>query len=61
MTHIVKPGAKLQFATPPGFDGRSAGYTGDTVVDERGGSVQTGFRVSRTSTPTSTRSRNRCT
>ena len=47
MTHIVKPGAKLQFATPPGFDGRSAGYTGDTVVDERGGSVQTGFRVSR--------------
>ena len=47
MTHIVKAGADLDLATPVEFEGRSKGYAGDAVVDERGGSVQMGFRIAR--------------
>jgi quercetin dioxygenase-like cupin family protein len=47
MTHIVALDKDLDMRTPPEFEGRSAGYTGDSVVDEAGGSVQTGFRVAR--------------
>ncbi len=47
MTHIVKKRSDLVFATPPEFEGRCVGYTGDHVVDEAGGSVQMGFRVAR--------------
>lgn len=47
MAHIVKRTADLQYRTPPEFEGRSKGYAVDAVVDERGGSVQMGFRVAR--------------
>lgn len=47
MGHIVKHAADLDYGTPVEFEGRSKGYTGDSVVDERGGSVQMGFRVAR--------------
>lgn len=47
MSHIVKGAADLAFRTPPGFEGRSAGYAVDAVVDEAGGAVQMGFRVAR--------------
>ncbi|MGZ8566646.1 MAG: cupin domain-containing protein [Actinomycetota bacterium] len=47
MTHIVKHAADLDHRTPVEFEGRSKGYAGDPVVDERGGSVQMGFRVAR--------------
>ncbi len=47
MAHIVRGKADLDFRTPPEFEGRSAGYTGDSVVDEAGGSVQMGFRIAR--------------
>jgi quercetin dioxygenase-like cupin family protein len=47
MAHVVRAKADLEFATPPEFEGRSSGYTGDFVVDEPGGSVQMGFRVAR--------------
>ena len=47
MTHIVRHRGDLGYRTPPEFEGRSAGYTGDLVVDERGGAVQMGFRVAR--------------
>ncbi|HUF84044.1 MAG TPA: cupin domain-containing protein [Acidimicrobiia bacterium] len=47
MTHIVKHAADLDHRTPVEFEGRSKGYAGDSVVDERGGSVQMGFRVAR--------------
>ena len=47
MAHIVKTTADIVYQTPSEFEGRSKGYTGDTVVDERGGSVQMGFRVAR--------------
>jgi quercetin dioxygenase-like cupin family protein len=47
MAHIVRAKADLEFATPPEFEGRGSGYAGDAVVDERGGAVQTGFRVAR--------------
>jgi len=45
--HIVKKVADLDFQTPVEFVGRSTGYSGDNVVDETCGSVQTGFRVAR--------------
>jgi quercetin dioxygenase-like cupin family protein len=47
VTHIVKRVSDLRFATPAEFAGRSAGYTGDAVVDEAGGAVQMGFRIAR--------------
>jgi quercetin dioxygenase-like cupin family protein len=47
MDHIVKHAADVDHRTPVEFEGRSKGYTGDSVVDERGGSVQMGFRVAR--------------
>ena len=47
MAHIVKHAAKLEHRTPVEFEGRSKGYAGDSVVDERGGSVQMGFRLAR--------------
>jgi quercetin dioxygenase-like cupin family protein len=47
MAHIVKKKADLAYRTPAEFEGRSAGYTGDPVVDEGSGSVQMGFRVAR--------------
>ena len=47
MGHIVKLMADLSLATPVEFEGRSTGYTGDSVVDEPGGAVQMGFRVAR--------------
>jgi quercetin dioxygenase-like cupin family protein len=45
--HIVVRSDELVFEIPPEFNGRSAGYGGDRVVDEAGGSVQMGFQVSR--------------
>jgi quercetin dioxygenase-like cupin family protein len=45
--HIVKLAGNQTFATPPGFAGRSEGYTADPVVDEAAGGVQMGFRVAR--------------
>ena len=47
MAHIVKLLDDLEFRTPAEFDGRSKGYTTDAVVNEPGGGVQMGFRVSR--------------
>jgi quercetin dioxygenase-like cupin family protein len=47
MGHIVKHAADLDLRTPVEFEGRSKGYAGHSVVDERGGSVQMGFRVAR--------------
>ena len=47
MAHIVKTKSDLVYRTPSEFDGRSSGYTGHDVVDERGGAVQMGFRVAR--------------
>ncbi len=47
MNHIVKKMVDYEYTTPPEFEGRSAGYTGDSVVDEAGGSVQMGFRIAR--------------
>jgi len=47
MTHIVKKVADQAYAIPPDFSGRSAGYRAAPIVDEAGGSVQTGFRVAR--------------
>lgn len=47
MAHIVKMRSELDFATPPEFVGRSAGYGGDLVVNEDDGGVQMGFRVAR--------------
>ncbi|MEE8498184.1 MAG: cupin domain-containing protein [Acidimicrobiia bacterium] len=46
MSHIVKKKAALDYRTPPEFEGKSSGYTADSVVDETGGSVQMGFRMS---------------
>jgi quercetin dioxygenase-like cupin family protein len=45
--HIVKTRDELSYSTPSEFEGRSDGYVGDSVVDEGGGSVQMGFRISR--------------
>jgi len=47
MAHIVKKVSDFDFKTPGEFEGRSEGYSSDSVVDERGGSVQMGFRVAR--------------
>ena len=47
MAHIVKKVAELEYVVPPEFEGRSAGYTGDLVVDEAGGAIQMGFRMAR--------------
>ena len=47
MAHIVKLLDDLEFRTPAEFDGRSKGYAADAVVNEPGGGVQMGFRVSR--------------
>jgi len=47
MAHIVKLLDDLEFRTPAEFDGRSKGYATDAVVNEPGGGVQMGFRVSR--------------
>ncbi len=44
--HIVKKSSDLEFKIPGEFEGRSSGYWADTVVDEPGGAVQMGFRVS---------------
>ncbi|HET6712192.1 MAG TPA: cupin domain-containing protein [Actinomycetota bacterium] len=38
---------ELVYATPAGFEGRSEGYSGDSIVDEPSGGVQMGFRVAR--------------
>ena len=43
--HVVKKVADLDYRTPEEFVGRSVGYTGDNVVDEDAGAVQTGFRL----------------
>lgn len=43
--HIVKKVNDLEFDVPPEFEGRSAGYSRDSVVDEAGGAVQMGFAV----------------
>ena len=45
MAHIVKMKGDLVYRAPAEFEGRSAGYTVDPVVDEAGGSVQMGFRL----------------
>jgi quercetin dioxygenase-like cupin family protein len=45
--HIVKTAAALSYATPSEFSDKSIGYSGDSVVDESGGSVQMGFRLAR--------------
>ncbi len=45
--HIVKKAAEFDYTVPPEFDGRSSGYTRDSVVDEPGGGVQMGFAVAR--------------
>jgi len=45
--HIVRTTDGIVYATPAGFEGRSEGYTGDSVVDEPSGGVQMGFRVAR--------------
>jgi quercetin dioxygenase-like cupin family protein len=47
MAHIVRATADHDYRTPAEFEGRSAGYTGDSVVDESGGAVQMGFRLTR--------------
>jgi quercetin dioxygenase-like cupin family protein len=47
MAHIVRALADLDLRTPTEFEGRSAGYSGDAVVDEGAGSVQMGFRIAR--------------
>jgi quercetin dioxygenase-like cupin family protein len=47
MAHIVATRGNLAYATPPEFEGRSAGYSGHRVVDEAGGAVQMGFRLAR--------------
>ena len=47
MAHTVKAKTDLMYRVPAEFEGRSAGYTGDPVVDEGGGSVQMGFRIAR--------------
>ncbi|HEX6131099.1 MAG TPA: cupin domain-containing protein [Actinomycetota bacterium] len=46
-SHIVTTRAEAAYRTPPEFEGRSEGYAVHTVVDERGGGVQMGFRVGR--------------
>jgi hypothetical protein len=43
--HIVVMHADMDLRTPPEFEGRSVGYTGQSVVDEPSGGVQMGFRV----------------
>lgn len=43
--HIVVMQADMDLRTPPEFEGRSSGYTGQSVVDEPSGGVQMGFRV----------------
>lgn len=45
--HLVRTATELEFKTPMEFEKFSTGYTGDTVVDERSGAVQMGFRLSR--------------
>ncbi len=45
--HIVKKAAELDYTVAPEFEGRSSGYTRDSVVDEPGGGVQMGFAVAR--------------
>lgn len=45
--HIVKKVGDLDYQTPLEFVGRSSGYAGDFVVDERSGAVQMGLRLSR--------------
>jgi quercetin dioxygenase-like cupin family protein len=45
--HIVKRTDDQVFETPAEFSGRSTGYTAAAIVDEPGGGVQMGFRVSR--------------
>jgi quercetin dioxygenase-like cupin family protein len=47
MAHIVRARGDLDLRPPAEFEGRSAGYVGDAVVDEAGGSVQMGFRIAR--------------
>ena len=47
MAHIIRRKDDIVHRTPPEFDGRSSGYTGDAVADEGGGSVQMGFRIAR--------------
>jgi quercetin dioxygenase-like cupin family protein len=45
--HIVKLSGELVYETPVEFNDRSSGYTAAAVVDEPGGGVQMGFRLSR--------------
>jgi quercetin dioxygenase-like cupin family protein len=43
--HIVRAKRDMSLVTPAEFEDRSAGYSGDSVVDEPGGSTQMGFRM----------------
>lgn len=45
--HVVKLADDIEYATPPEFEGRSEGYTGDLVVGEHTEAVHTGLRVAR--------------
>ena len=45
--HIVRATDGLVYATPAGFEGRSEGYTGVSIVNEPSGGVQMGFSVAR--------------
>jgi quercetin dioxygenase-like cupin family protein len=47
MAHIVKLAHDFDPLTPAEFEGRGVGYTTSPIVDEPGGGVQMGFRVSR--------------
>jgi quercetin dioxygenase-like cupin family protein len=47
MAHIVKLANELDFVTPGIFEGRSKGFTSAVVVDEAGGGIQMGFRITR--------------
>lgn len=45
--HIVRMAADFAYATPAEFEGRSIGYSRDSVVTEQAGAVQMGFAVAR--------------
>ncbi len=45
--HIVRLNSELTFSSPPEFGGRAGGYAVGSVVDERSGGVQMGFRIGR--------------
>ena len=47
MSHIVKPASEFDLQIPAEFEGRSSGYMSCPIVDEPGGGVLMGFRISR--------------